>query len=280
MKKTVLMAALLLLAIHPSFAQDSTALINTSWASYASDPNLTYQQIVTTCDSLFTLAGYPDTSGSDTGNHYDDKTAYEGYAQWKSFWGNRCDIGTGKLHSFVADALPSFGGSGGSSLGPSSSFSSPNCGGASLLQSSITTVPVTLPGWKFIGPQNITTSGSNGTGNSQIMHIGRVDDIIVNPTSFSVVATSPGSSMPSEVYATDRWGGLWKTNNAQLAPNNTWTCLSDHLPYMAGIGVTNLYVDFTTPLHRLFLNTSTTTNMDAANAEKTWARFTVHLKEQ
>ena len=34
------------------------------------------------------------------------------------------------------------------------------------------------------------------------------------------------------------------------------------------------------PTERLFLNTSTTTNMDAANAEKTWARFTVHLKEQ
>jgi hypothetical protein len=65
MKKTALLCSLLLFAIY-SYGQnstppDSTALINTSWKSYATNAALTYQQIVTTCDSLFAVAGYPDT---------------------------------------------------------------------------------------------------------------------------------------------------------------------------------------------------------------------------
>src|ERR1019366_9729662 len=43
-----------------------------------------------------------------------------------------------------------------------------------------------------------------------------------------------------------------KTSNASLAPNNTWTCLSYHLLSMSGIGVSNLYVDFSSTPHHIF----------------------------
>ncbi len=93
-----------------------------------------------------------------------------------------------------------------------------------------------IRGWQFIGPQNVT-GGSTG---SLEQHLGRIHSIIVN------------SVTPSEVYVTDEWGGLWKTTNADLVPNNTWTCLSDNLVQITGIGITNVYVDFSSTPHHLF----------------------------
>ncbi len=70
MKKITLLAFGLIVVAY-CYGQDSTATINSSWKRYAADTSRTYQQIVTTCDSLFALAGYPvfpDTSSSSQGS--------------------------------------------------------------------------------------------------------------------------------------------------------------------------------------------------------------------
>lgn len=61
MNKKILVVCLLAFATHLCHAQDSTATINISWQGYANNTSLTYRQIITTCDSLFALAGYTDT---------------------------------------------------------------------------------------------------------------------------------------------------------------------------------------------------------------------------
>ncbi len=239
MKHTILIACMAVLTANFSYAQDSTALINTTWLRYANDTSLTYRQIVTTCDSLYVLAGYPvfpDTTHSGSGALApvdsiaadDDGSSFMGYLVWKNFWSNRCDVATGKLHNFAEDAR-----------GMMSSGVIPYCVGTSTLQTNSVTVPGVIPGWTWIGPQNISAAGEL-SGNSLHQHIGQVDAIIVNTVT------------PSEIYVTDAWGGIWKTNNANLAPNNTWSCLSDNLPYVAGIGITDLYVDFSTTPHTLY----------------------------
>ncbi len=207
MKKSILAACILLLAANFSFAQDSTATINSTWPVYATDTSLTFRQIVITCDSLFALAGYPDTTGdgADTSFAENDGKPYYEYLTWRNFWGTRCDVATGKLHNFAADVVAML-----------TSGSSPsNCAGTSYLQSHTPTLTNVLPGWAFIGPQNITVNpptipfsltGEGGYVNTLHQHLGRVDGIIVN------------SANPNEVYAADSWGGLWKTSNANLAP--------------------------------------------------------------
>lgn len=249
MKKTLLFVpiaiGMLMLATNLCYAQDSTAIINTSWQGYANNTSLTYRQIITTCDSLFALAGYTDTMHSE-----EDGSSFVNYQRWKNFWSTRCDVATGKLHSFAADAIAALttvphgphgsaylsrstgGGSSGGSHGVF--FPGPGCAGTSILQGNTVLIPSTAPGWTWVGPQNIvvSTMSYEGCGNSLHQHIGQVNGIVVNPANHS------------EVYATDAWGGIWKTTNANLAPNNTWGCLTDNLPYFPGIGITNLHVEF------------------------------------
>ena len=238
MKKYLLIACLIMFASNICYAQDSTATINTSWTKYAADTSLTFMQIVATCDSEFAAAGYitsdtVSTPGGDTAaadKDYDGSSFYQ-YLLWKSFWVTRLDMATGKPHSFAIDALSTL----------TSGLSPTDCGGTSYLQSHITTSPPSALGWTFIGPQNISTSSyGEGHGDGLHQHIGQVDGIIVN------------SSNTNEIYATDAWGGVWKTSNANLAPNNKWTCLTDHMPSLSGIGVTNLSVDFSSTPHHLF----------------------------
>ena len=228
MKKLLLAALLLCGSLLCNAQADSTAAINTTWFSYANDTNLTLQQITRICDSQFTSAGYVTASDADSGKD-EDGTPYVDYLRWKSFWGDRYDVTTGKLHDFVKDAAARLTGG----LPPT------NCGGTSTLQTSLTPFPSVTKGWEFIGPQNIIETGGGG-GGTLGQHIGEVTGIVVN------------KSNPSEIYATGTFGSLWKTSNANLAPNNTWTCLSDHLPIMGGIGITNLYVDFSSTPHHLY----------------------------
>jgi len=232
--KKILLALVLLCTVSLCSAQeDTTATINTSWTSYAIDSNLTLQQIVKICDSQFAVAGYGTSGDAGTDSVKDeDGPGYASYLRWKNFWMSRYDISSGKIHDFSKDAV----------LRLTGGLPATNCGGTSSLQSSLSSTPTVAKGWEFIGPQNIIADGEyeGGYGNTLHQHIGQVNQIIVNPTN------------ASEIYATDAFGGLWKTSNANLAPNNNWTCLSDHLPSMAGIGVSNLYVDFSSAPHHLF----------------------------
>jgi hypothetical protein len=61
--KKILIFCLFILCSSTAGAQDDNAAINNTWPVYANDTNLTYNQIVTICDSLFTLSGYSDTLG-------------------------------------------------------------------------------------------------------------------------------------------------------------------------------------------------------------------------
>ncbi len=74
MKKYILLAYFIALA-NFSYAQDADAPINSLWKKIASDSTLTYQQIVSTCDSMFAEAGYPVFP--DTSNNNNDSTNSE-----------------------------------------------------------------------------------------------------------------------------------------------------------------------------------------------------------
>ncbi|PQJ10503.1 hypothetical protein CJD36_011035 [Flavipsychrobacter stenotrophus] len=222
MKRNLLLLAFVLFISFASKGQDTTAVINTNWPNIARDTSLTYEQIATICDSLFKQAGYSLTEDipseqeeEEEGRKEKEGGAYNDYKRWKHFFATRIDISTGKPHSFVAEALTTSGSS------PS------NCAGTSPLQSSISSIPNVL-GWQFIGPR------------IAIQRIGEVNSMVVNPTNIN------------EIYVSDNFGGLWKTTNASLAPNNTWECLSDHLASIAGVGVTYFYVDFSASPRKIY----------------------------
>ncbi|NDC43224.1 MAG: hypothetical protein EBZ77_17025, partial [Chitinophagia bacterium] len=82
-------------------------LINASWVRYAMDTTLTCRQIVTTCDSPFLLAGYPevDSVGQPDTALYAEGSAYSNYCGWKNFWAGRLNAETGKPHDFAEGAL-------------------------------------------------------------------------------------------------------------------------------------------------------------------------------
>ena len=118
MKKITLFFVVISIGIH-AHAQD-TAAINTLWPRYAGDTSLTYQQIVTICDSMFAAAGYPvfpDSSGTDndstTNNdsvqnneqiESEDGKPFYDYSLWKTFYATRLDVATGKPHDFALAA--------------------------------------------------------------------------------------------------------------------------------------------------------------------------------
>ena len=204
----------------PTLAQNSTARINQDWQIYASDTSLTYRAIVTICDSLFRLAGYPaatDTAITDTAVELEhDGTPWLDYVGWKTFWANRLDLETGKLHDFTSAAIATLQADTGILLGMGQPEER-TTGGCSKLWPTIT--PATS-GWRYIGPQNIdsTTAVRDGDAagiNTLHQHLGQIHKILVNPNN------------ADEVYASSLWGGLWKTSNASAAPNNTWVCLTD-----------------------------------------------------
>ncbi|MEZ5016477.1 MAG: T9SS type A sorting domain-containing protein [Flavipsychrobacter sp.] len=113
------------------------------WKQYASNPNLTYKQIVENCDKLFA-----ESQETDTAEDGDAKR----YARWKFFWQNRLDAKTGKLHSFSeAYALKQ--------RANAKTDYWRNCSGEDEGQP-----------WNFIGPQGMATP-----------HLGRVTDVLVNP---------------------------------------------------------------------------------------------------
>ena len=63
--KKLIIAIVMAFTAQTAQGQDTTAAINFTWPHYAADTTLTFRQIVTTCDSLFALAGYavyPDTT--------------------------------------------------------------------------------------------------------------------------------------------------------------------------------------------------------------------------
>ena len=101
--KNALLAALLLLSFG-SYAQDTAAPINHIWHQYASDTSRTYTQITYLCDSLFTQAGYGVHTDSTSDSTWHEGKAYWKYNLWKDYWSSRCDVATGKLHDFAADA--------------------------------------------------------------------------------------------------------------------------------------------------------------------------------
>ncbi len=267
MKKWLITSGIIVIYACTSYGQDSTIQTN-RWRTYASDTSITYRQIVILCDSLFALAGYPDSTGiasdsSDTVASIDaTETPYTDYVRWKTFWAFRTDVTTGKLHDFGADA---------SAKMSSSSGATYNCAGTSALQSSLPALPPYIRGWQFIGPQNTyrnpdkvdgTDAGCGGVHwNSLDQHLGQVNEIIVNPDN------------PDQIYATDIWGGLWYTTNATLAPNNTWTCLSDNLASIAGIGVSNLFVDFSSTSHTLLCLVGVPASIAIQNPRKTIGIF-------
>ncbi len=236
-------------------AQDSTARINYAWYGYAQDTALTYRQIVTICDSLFDLAGYPvfaDTAiyedtlqGSDTAQaegEPEENSPFNDYLKWRDFWSTRLDGATGKLHNFASDAILELQADTGELYG--SMDAQPGGGGCTYNPHSIT--PATS-GWRFIGPQNIATTppvlDAEPAGiNTLHEHLGQVNKILVNPNN------------SDEVYVSTPWGGLWKTSNASAAPNNTWVSLTDHDWWCKGMGVVDFDIDFTpgSP-HKIFI---------------------------
>ncbi|MFI5196503.1 MAG: hypothetical protein ACHQD8_05390, partial [Chitinophagales bacterium] len=234
--KKLFICCALLCAAGNLFAQNTKAPINYSWSQYATDTDLTFRQIVTTCDSLFALAGFPGRDTASNEREGDDNPYYD-YLKWKAFWAPRLDAPTGKLHDLSKNMpLP------GTATGRTTSVSLSNtCNGYSVLQDSLGTVIPNGLGWHFIGPQNVTGSAGELPNNSVDQHLGRVNSICVNPHN------------QNEVYVASDWGGIWKTTNANLAPNNTWTCITDHDHGIAGRGASNLIVDFTPGVpHRIF----------------------------
>lgn len=219
---------------------DTNAVLD-SWRNYASDTNLTYLQIVTTCDSLFNLVGYPkvDTTAANDSvaaiDTEDDENSYFDYCLWRRFWETRLDAATGKLHNFAAE------------IGAKFQNGSPynDCQEQSYIQSLIGTLPPNPQGWEFVGPKNVSEAGGGdplaGFGGNQMQQfLGRATQVFTNPNN------------QNEIYIANRWGGIWHTIDANLAPNNHWVCLTDHDAQIAGIGVQALAVDFNVSPHRLY----------------------------
>ena len=81
---------------------------NVDWEGYAHDTTLTFQQIVTACDSMFALegVGVKDTTTkddslsteADTAGMENDNSSYASYCKWRSFWMTRLDATTGKIY--------------------------------------------------------------------------------------------------------------------------------------------------------------------------------------
>lgn len=232
MKKYILLTALTSLYFISLKGQSLNAPICKLWSSYASDTTRTFPLIVALCDSMFADAGYPvldtvtDSAEKEELRGLTDGSPYWEYTRWKMFWESRCDVETLKPHDFLRDALQQVG------TQQKTTSSDTYCSGGSDLQNDPTKFPMSPRGWKYIGPRNLSTTVSD-------QHAGRVNDIVVNP------------SYTNEIYARDEFGGLWKTENAN-SPDITWRCLSDHLPYVNGMGVLNFYVDFSTTPHQLF----------------------------
>ncbi len=196
-----------------------------AWYRKASDPDLTFKEIVNYCDSLFAVPGNIDT-GEDG--------VYKKYSKWKMFWGVRLDASTGKLHNFnktISQRLyqPQ------NLAGLIGSTQETDCGGVSTLQAGIQSNSAGGPdgyGWNFMGPQNVHS------GNSTYQMLGRVTGISVNPSNHN------------EIYAASEWGGLWKTSNG----GSTWTCLTDNNQTISGIGVSAFAVDYSATPHAIYLS--------------------------
>lgn len=123
--------------------------------------------------------------------------SFNNYLRWKNFWVTRVDALTGRLHDFGPEVFERM----------TSTASSDPC---SILQGTIKSIVPGVIGWSQIGPRNISGDLDNsGNNNIVLQHIGRIDKIIVNPNN------------PDEAYASGAFGGLYKTTNATLAPNNT-----------------------------------------------------------
>lgn len=262
LRKHILVCICILCAISAN-AQNKKAAASFYWQQYAADTRLTFRQIVTICDSIFEDAGYPEKSknenrerkrdkdsdsdrkdkdrdkGEESDDESDDEPFYN-YQKWKKFWGPRIDAATGKLYDLskiVAlrpeenmEHVPA---------APGALVYYNNCRGRSITQSdSVGTIIPDGQGWHWTGPRNVSSiTGSNPLG----QYLGRVNNIRVNPYN------------QNEVYIATDWGGIWKTTNANLAPNNTWKCITDRDDWVAGRGVTNLEVDFSPGgTHRIF----------------------------
>jgi hypothetical protein len=235
MKRILLSCLCMFYPVFIFYGQDRTAPINRTWRIIASDTSLTYGQITSVCDSLFALAGFNDSTlirtdssmqeGADEGGDYVE------YKRWQLFWQHRYDVGTNKLHNFASDAIDALAAQNKTTSVPT------NCAGVSALQSSITSGPM---GWEFVGPRNVAPYSSTAFGNSLQQYLGQVNDIIVNPSNHA------------EIYIRDQFGGIWKTSTGTSA-SPTWTCLTDNLPSISGIGVTDFYVEFSsTGPNRIF----------------------------
>lgn len=104
--KKLITALLFCIITFPAFAQFDSGYIERNWPAIASDTNRTYQEIVGICDSMFALVGYSDSAALDTTEIEEiDGSPYVLYRRWRNFWASRCDVETGKLHDFMADAL-------------------------------------------------------------------------------------------------------------------------------------------------------------------------------
>lgn len=225
------------------------------WRSRANNPELTYREIVTYCDSLFAIPENKDD---------DEDGEYNGYLHWKAFWGPRLDARTGKLHDFnkaayekilahsgnaersianpnnIGSSSPSTNATGGTGGGGKEDNGggtpiADDCNGDSKLQQSIQNYSYGGTdgyGWSYIGPQNMKS------GNIHTQNLGRVTAISVNPVNHD------------EVYAASEWGGLWKTKNG----GHTWTCLTDNNHSISGIGVGSFDVDYSVTPHRIFFS--------------------------
>lgn len=226
MKKQFALLVCAILVACAGRAQDADAPINTTWHIYAADTSRTFYNIVTFCDSMFALAGYTDsmelkTDSADT-EGMEEGSSFVQYLRWKGFWEHRCDVTTGKLHDFAADAAQQL-------AGQNKTTSITNCAGTSALQASITSGPM---GWEYIGPKNVISVPSGiDYGNSLQQFLGQANQIIVHPSNHA------------RIYFRDRFGGIWKTTTG-LDASPSWTCVTDNLPSISGVGVTDFHVDF------------------------------------
>jgi|GEM_PF-1669966 len=192
-----------------------------SWKRIASDTSLTFQEVVTICDSLFANSPTIDTSEDGPSMKYN---------RWKQFWWNRIDARTGRPYDFQKGALQKI----------INGTNYNDCQRESPIQSGIGSEIPNGQGWHWMGPQNIARVEK--INNKLGQALGRPTSVVVNPSNHN------------EIYIASEWGGIWKTTDAGAAPNNHWTCLTDNDPQISGIGVSHLAVDFSTTPHRLYFS--------------------------
>lgn len=94
--KSLIFFLLALAACTSAGAQQTKDGKDVSWKRIAADTSLTFQEVVTICDSLFANSPVVDTG--------EDGPAMK-YNRWKQFWWNRVDASTGRPHDFQVGVL-------------------------------------------------------------------------------------------------------------------------------------------------------------------------------